>query len=71
MLPRLALLGLLACSLALAPPSEFARRRAFLRSRHPRKDYRRLKKQEGAVKLVGGERGAFEGKSTVLGDFDF
>lgn len=27
----------------------------------PKKDYRRLKKQEGAIKLVGGERGPFEG----------
>ncbi|KAJ8687823.1 hypothetical protein QAD02_023617 [Eretmocerus hayati] len=31
-----------------------------------KKDYRRLKKQEGAVKLVGGERGTFEGNVEIL-----
>lgn len=30
--------------------------------RRHRKDYRRLKKMEGAVKLVGGERSGYEGK---------
>ncbi|XP_014238862.1 lysyl oxidase homolog 3 [Trichogramma pretiosum] len=32
----------------------------------PGKDYRRLKKQEGAVRLVGGERGPFEGNVEIL-----
>ncbi|XP_014206670.1 lysyl oxidase homolog 2 [Copidosoma floridanum] len=31
-----------------------------------KKDYRRLKKQEGAVRLVGGKRGTFEGNVEIL-----
>jgi hypothetical protein len=36
-------------------------KQAFMQAIQYRKDYRRLKKQEGAIKLVGGEKGAFEG----------
>ena len=37
-------------------------RRAYLQAKYQGKDYRRLKKQEGALRLVGGERGPFEGR---------
>ncbi|CAB0044059.1 unnamed protein product [Trichogramma brassicae] len=50
-------------------------RRAYMQAKYsalqqqqqlPGKDYRRLKKQEGAVRLVGGERGSFEGNVEIL-----
>ncbi|XP_011499169.1 PREDICTED: lysyl oxidase homolog 2 [Ceratosolen solmsi marchali] len=41
-------------------------KQAFMQAIRYKKDYRRLKKQEGAIKLVGGERGAFEGNVEIL-----
>ncbi|XP_016836951.1 lysyl oxidase homolog 4 isoform X3 [Nasonia vitripennis] len=64
---KLPLLHLLTLCLTVGELSGYnSNKRAFLQAKRSRKDYRRLKKQEGALKLVGGERGAFEGNVEIL-----